>query len=267
VGEFFSQARALDLKDDQKEKLDKIDEDLFGEAKEDEEVKNALKEFGALLIDGVKAGRVDTAKLAPHYATLDKAAKDRHEAEAKALNELHEILDAAQRKALAEGLHKRHPGQTKKPPAPAPAPKPAKPPTAPKPPAAQPDKNAAAERLKRRVARVAALLGLDEMQQKRVQPILVRFDVDPLNKTHREQVEKRMQTLITAFEKDEFDATKLDLGKGPKARMENRVAFITSLLAILKADQRDKLARTIERPGARRWGAAIAGEAAPADDE
>lgn len=254
VGQFFNRARALELTDEQKTKLDAIDERLWGAPKEDEVTKQALADFYSALVEGVKAGRIVDAKLQPHYAALEEQAKIRREAEAMALNELHDLLDEGQRKSLVEGLRKRYPN-------------PATTPAKPKKPAPPPDKKRAEERAKRRNARVTALLGLDEKQQKRVEPILVRFDTGPINKAHREQVEKRMRTLLTAFEKEEFDARKLDLGKGPKARMAERVSYVAMLLTILKADQRPKLARTIERPTAKRWGAAIVGDVGPANED
>ena len=254
VGQFFTRARALELTEEQKTKLDAIDERLWAAAPEDETTKNALAEFFAALLEGVKAGRIVDAKLQPHYAALEEQAKLRRESEAVALNELHDLLDDKQRKSLVEGLRKRYPNPADK------AAKPKKPP-------APPDKQRAEERAKRRYARVAALLGLDEKQQLRVKPILVRFDTGAINQAHRDQTDKRMRALLTAFEKDEFDARKLDLGKGPKARMAERVSFVASLLTILKADQRAKLARTLERPTARRWGAAVVGDAGPAADD
>ena len=254
VGQFFTRARALELTDEQKTKLDAIDERLWGAPKEDETTKGALGEFFAALLEGVKAGRIVDTKLQPHYAALEAQAKVRHESEAMALNELHDILDANQRKLLVDGLEKKYPSAADK------AAKPKKP-------APPPDKARAAERSKRRTARVAALLGLDDKQQIRVEPILTRFDTGPINKAHKEQVDKRMRALLAAFEKEEFDALKLDLGKGPKARMAERVSFVATLLAILKADQRAKLARTLERPTAKRWGAAIVGEVGPTGDE
>jgi hypothetical protein len=271
VGEIFTLARVLELKDEQKAKLDAIDDELWGAPKEDDDEKNALKEFWSALEDGVKAGRVDRAKLTPHYAVLDEAAARRRKAEADALNQLHEMLDEAQRKKLTEILRHRHPGakpakpvNAKKPVKPVKPPKPAKPPAKS---AAQIAKEQAAERAKRRSARVTALLGLDPIQQKRVAPILARYDTATANRAHHLEMEKRMQALIKAFEKDEFDAEKLDLGKGPRARMDSRVAFISTLMAVLKPDQRARLAHTIERPSARRWGGAVVGEPGPPDDD
>lgn len=277
TGEVFNLARTLNLKEEQKVALDKIDDELWGETSADEETKTALRDYVGALIDGTKAGKIETAKLGPYYKTLEASSKTRHETEAKALNDLHSMLDADQRKALVEILRRRHPApnaQKPKPNPPIPAPprpsgaKPAAsgvPPALKQPPILN-EKAQQEERLKRRVARMTAMLTLDEPQQKRIEPVLKRFDIDAANKTHREQIDKRMNALINAFEKDEFDATKLDLGKGPRARMESRVDFLTSLLTILKPDQRERLARTIERPSGRWWGGAIAGEAGPIDE-
>lgn len=263
AGALFSRVRALELSDEQTSKLDAIDERLWGAAQDEDDTKVALKEFFAALLDGVKTGHIVEAKLAPHYATLERVAKARHEAEAAALSELHGLLEDDQRKELVEALRKKYPSAAEKAAKAASAAKSAKPAK----PATPADKARVADRAKRRLTRVATLLGLDELQQKRVAPVLARFEVGSRNKALREAQEKRMRALLAVFEKDEFDATKLDLGKGPKARMADRVAYITSLLAILKVDQRDKLARTLQRPGSRHWGAAVVGDVAPVEDE
>lgn len=261
VGELFTRAQRLDLSDEQKSKLDAIDEKLWTPPPEEEDTKGALKDFFAVVLDGVKTGRIVETKLSPHYATLERIAKARHEVEAVALNELHALLEPEQRKDLADALRQKYPSAAEKAAKEAKAPK--KPP---KPPAAA-DKAKQSDRAKRRQARVTSLLGLDELQQKRVAPVLARFETESRNKAVREAQAKRMRALAAAFEKESFDATKLDLGRGPRARMADRVAYISSLLAILKVDQRDKLARTLERPTAKRWGAAIVGDAAPIEDE
>lgn len=260
AGELFTRARALDLSDEQKSKLDAIEEKAWA-PRDEEETKTALKDFFAALLDGVKTGRVVEAKLSPHYATLERIAKARHEAEAAALKELHELLEDEQKKELVEALKKKYPSPAEKAAKEAKAAK--KPPKAP----TAADKAKSADRAKRRHARVTQLLGLDELQQKRVEPVLARFEVESRNKAAREAREKRMRALIAAFEKDSFDPAHLDLGRGPRARMGDRVAFITSLLAILKADQREKLARTLERPTAKRWGAAVVGDAGPMEED
>jgi hypothetical protein len=197
AGELFTRARALDLSDEQKSKLDAIDERLWGSPTEDEETKNAYKEFFAALLDGVKIGHIVEAKLAPHYATLERVAKTRHDAEAAALNELHGLLEDDQRKELVEALQKKYPSPAEK------AAKAAKAAQTQKPvkTLTSPDKVRGAERAKRRHTRVSMLLGLDELQQKRVEPVLARFEVERAT-VLREAHDKSMRALIVAFEKE-----------------------------------------------------------------
>jgi hypothetical protein len=61
-----------------------------------------------------------------------------------------------------------------------------------------------------------------------------------------------MDTLLAAFEKDAFDAKKLDLsatpGKKPTEGLDRQVKYLELLLPILTAGQRDRLAASIERP-------------------
>jgi len=267
VGAVFDAARSVELSEEQSVALDQSEAELWVPPKDDGSVSHAYRELGAAIIEGVKAGRIDDKKLAPHYAVLEKVTVERRAAETAALKKLHPLLSTDQRKALVALLRRRHPVPGAKPePATAERPLEPKPVTQAKSAAAR-EKEEAAEHAKRRNARVTSLLGLDATQSRRVEPILVRYDAAPANKAHRAELSKRMHRLIDAFEKDELDATTLDLGKGPRPRIQKRVELITALLMILKADQWDKLARTIERPGARYWGGSVVGEDAPAEDE
>jgi Spy/CpxP family protein refolding chaperone len=250
VGELFGRARRLALTDEQRSAVDRLDQELWG-PQQDEQLKTALKEFVELLIAGVNAGRIDTRKLAPWRAAIEKAAETRREREAAALGELHGVLEPAQRKRLVALTRKDHPTAR-------PQRKAAKP--------AKPDPRRGAERSKRRLARVGALLGLDEAQKRRVDAVLARFDPEKSNQAHAAALAKRRQKLLEVFEQDDPDASQLDLGAGPRAMLEHRVAFLTALLGVIKANQRAKLARTIERPTAARWGGAIAGQKGPVAD-
>jgi hypothetical protein len=251
AGELFGRARALKLDDEQRAVLDRLDQELWG-PRDEQELKTALKELVGLLVAGVKAGRIDTAKLAPHHATIEQAAAARREREADALGELHGVLEPAQRKRLVEMVRRAHPA------------KPSKPKKSAK--AVEPERKREAERSKRRLARVAALLGLDEAQKRRVDAVLVRFDPEQANKAHSAELDKRRQALLAIFEQDDPDASQLDLGAGPRAMLQHRVAFLTALLGVIKANQRDKLARTIERPAGTRWAGVILGQPGPVAD-
>jgi hypothetical protein len=64
----------------------------------------------------------------------------------------------------------------------------------------------------------------------------------------------RADALMSAFAQDGFDAKRLDLGiasgKSPHELIEREVRFLSQLLAVLRPEQRDKLAVTREQ-GAR----------------
>lgn len=263
AGELVTRARALELSDEQKSKLDAVEAKLGGSPTDEEETKNAYKLFFAALLDGVKTGQVVEQKLLPHYATLDRIARARAATEATALGELHGLLEEDQRKELIAGLRKKYPTAAEKAASDAKAAKEGK---AKKPNAAA-EETRRADRNKRRNARVTKLLELDEKQQQRVSSVLIRFDTELRNRAQREARDRRMRALLAAFDKPTFTAAGLDLGRGPRSRVADRVAYVNALLAILKVDQRDKLARTLERPTSKRWGAAIVGDTGPADDD
>ena len=64
-------------------------------------------------------------------------------------------------------------------------------------------------------------------------------------------MKKRMDTLLTAFEADAFDAKKMDMaimpGKKPHEMLDKHVQFFTQLLPLLKPEQREKLAASMDR--------------------
>ena len=101
AGMFLRTARGLDLKDAQKATLDKLDDSL---KTEDSAMKDEMKAMHADLNAGVKAGKIDTAKVQAHYAAIDKAGQMHQDKQADALNGLHAALDATQRKALTASM-------------------------------------------------------------------------------------------------------------------------------------------------------------------
>jgi len=82
--------------------------------------------------------------------------------------------------------------------------------------------------------------------------------------TRREEMKKRSDALYAAFEGDGFDAKKLELGPPMSKKMsdatDRHVQVLSQLIAILKPEQRDKLAARMDRPGPGRVGY-------PVDDE
>lgn len=236
VGVMLHAARELDLKDAQKATLDKLEQALHAD---DGAPKPEFKDFHASLVAGVRAGKIDTAKLEPGYAAIEKAMKARTDKDADALNGLYAALEPAQRKAVTaaarakqaerEAKHAEHKADAPKP---------------------------DADFAKRRLERMTKELDLDAAQQKSVEALLAK---DPPPKAAMEamqaEMKKRMDALLTAFEGDGFDAKKLDLapmpGKKMREGMEHHVQFMSQLLPILKPEQREKLAVKMETPPAR----------------
>lgn len=70
----------------------------------------AQRDFHKALASGVRAGKIDVAGLAPHYAALEKNATETSQKMHAALNKLHQTLDATQRQALVAALEKRTAG-------------------------------------------------------------------------------------------------------------------------------------------------------------
>ncbi len=244
-GRLITAALALDLKDDQRETVNKLQEDPTENGPPGDKPdgqKKSMEELNQEIAAGIKAGKIETAKLEPHYAAMDEAHKTRQEAEAKKLNDLHAALTPEQRKALVVAVKAK---QTERPGM--------RPPDdAKEQPKVDPaeQKQRKAEFQKRELVRMTKELGLDEAQQKDVEKLLAKQkDEKPDFKATRDANDKRMDKLLTAFEKDTFDATKIELSAKPAMRdhAKQMVDYLNALLKIVKPEQRDKLAATVER--------------------
>jgi Spy/CpxP family protein refolding chaperone len=243
----FQAARALDLKDDQKAKVDAAEKTAHAgmdEAARDA-MKAASKDLHAELVLGIKAGKIDNAKLEPKYAALEKLTAASHAKEAEALTALHDALDATQRKAVTASVRAKQAAREAK--------------------MAHrgghdggaPDGGAAHFQTKRTLGGLTRGLELDAEQEKKVDALVAKDD----GKGHPDPAEmkKHVEALLTAFEADKLDAKKLDAFDAKKARgpMEAETKLLTQLLPILKPEQREKLAARMEKgpsPHGRRGG-------------
>jgi hypothetical protein len=214
--------------------------------------------FHSELAAEVRAGKIDTAKLAPLAEALDTSLERRAGKAATALSALHDMLAPAERMALTEAIRmaqKAHEAQH----------------------------NDLAEWRKNKVDRLTRELDLDDAQQKRVEALLARgaprlANIDKMKGVHA----KRREALLTAFEGDSFDPKKYELRSAewdhriipagttlqivngqpvfPKIAYtteEHQVSFLGHLLPILKPDQLVKLAKQMDRPhvyGGEGWG-------------
>jgi Spy/CpxP family protein refolding chaperone len=237
----FRATNDLTLTDTQKDSLAKLEATLKAD---DDGIRTAMKAFRADLLAGVKAGKLDTAKMTADDAVVDKAIADHQDKEATALNSLHTLLDPAQRTAAVAAVrakqadHEAHMAGWMK------------------------DKDGDGgppDWGKKRLDKLTADLTLDAGQQKQVTAILTKA-ADPPNaagmQSRWDDHKKRIDALLTSFAGDTFDAKKADLtilpGKTAHDPMDHMVAFFTQLLPILHPDQRDKLAASMDRPfGAR----------------
>src|SRR5687767_11394013 len=92
-------------------------------------------------------------------------------------------------------------------------------------------------------------LDLDAEQQKKVEAALPKAGKGAPEA--REDAKKRLDAVLTAFEKDGFDAKKLAAPdpKHARAPLEQEAQFITAIVPVLKPEQREKLATTMTRGG------------------
>lgn len=229
AGMLLAGARDLKLTPEQTKKLDEL---AASSRKADDaggETRDEMKKMHAELVAGIKAGKIDAAKLEQHAAVLQKAGEARREREIATLNGLHAALDASQRKDLVEKLRARQ--------------RPTR--------AGRADRPARPELAKRQVDRWTRELGLSEEQQKKATALMEKRPAGE-KKRDPEAANERREALLAAFEKDTFDAKTLDLGPaGGKPRAAEMAKQMNELLAILEPGQREKLAASFER-GSRR---------------
>jgi Spy/CpxP family protein refolding chaperone len=259
VPQMLEAADGLELKDEQKAAIDKLEEQMTG----DRGGPNEFKEYRTALIAGIRAGKIDTAAMAPLKANLEKAMQARKDKEAERLNALYAALEPAQRKTLVAAFRAKQierearfdsrRGDGGAPAASASASASAKPPEG--------------EWKKQRTERLTKDLDLDAAQQKSVDALFAKGEhpTPALMETMREERKKRMDAMLTAFEGEGFDAKKLDLWPMDAKKMgqgtDRHLQSLTQLLAILKPEQREKLASRMDQ------GARGAKTGYPVDDE
>jgi Spy/CpxP family protein refolding chaperone len=225
AGSFFRAAQGTDLNDDQKASIAKLEEPLQGEP-------GPRREMTALhadLVAGVKDGKIDASKVAADEAAVAKMLASREEEQATALTGLHDALTPAQRGAVGDAVRTAR----ERPP--------------PSPPAGAPDWAA------RRLDHMKSQLVLDEDQQKQVAAVLARVAPTPAAaQAHYDALKKQAEAAATAFEKDTFDAKKIDLSAAPGKKVtdpfDRQIKYITLLLPILTPGQRDRFATLMEHP-------------------
>jgi Spy/CpxP family protein refolding chaperone len=230
----FQAARGLGLTGDTLKKVD--DAEKLAAPSGDNAARDAAKELHAEVIAGIKANRIDPAKLEPKYAALERISLAEHDKEAASLNALYAALDATQRKAVVASaratLAKRDERMSHR--------------DSDRGDAGGPD-GGRANAGKRSLDRMMRGIELDAEQQKKIEALARKDDLkgrfDPA------EANKRLEVLLEAFEKDSFDAKKVDTfdAKKHRAVLEEETKLVTQILPILKPEQREKLAARMER--------------------
>lgn len=225
-------AYELNLTDDQKATLDKLEDALYSDPATTPWV--ASKAFQTDLVAGIRAAKLDNTKLQLDYAAIDKAVAAAQGREAEALNGLHAALDATQRQALVDQVRTRRAAREAR-----------------ERPLVGPD-GGVVDPAKRRLDRLTAEFTLDDTQKKAVAALLARDSTmtTPAIQARRAAYQKRVDAMLGEFTTDSFDAKKVDLTTGAKTphdSAEHTAAFIAGLLGILHPDQREKLAMRTER--------------------
>jgi Spy/CpxP family protein refolding chaperone len=100
----FHDAHDLDLTPQEQDGLQPIEGTLKGD---DDAVRTAMRAFRTDLSAGLKAGKLDTAKLTADDAVVDKAMAEHAANEGAALDQLHALLTPAQRSTLVTSIQTR----------------------------------------------------------------------------------------------------------------------------------------------------------------
>jgi Spy/CpxP family protein refolding chaperone len=237
AGVLLKGAYEFPLNPDQRAALDKAEDQLY--ADNATSPWTALKSYNGDLVAGIRAGKLDPAKLKTDYDAVDQAVQAGQGREADALNALHATLEAQQRQALAAQVKGRREASMRRMPTAA--------------------DGGPMDLVKNRLTRLTRQLGLDDAQQKSVGALLAKDTTLTATavQARRDAAQKQLETLLGEFAKDTFDAKKVDLAQGgaktPHEQIEHHASFVGQLLPILHPDQREKLAvqteRMANRPG------------------
>ncbi len=225
AGLLLMATRSVELKDDQKAKIEAIAEPFKG----GDPLKDDAKALHTELVAEVKAGKIENAKLEPLLAALEKAAKEQHDKENNALDALYAALEPAQRAKMVAQVRSRNEARE----------------AAMK---AQGGPDGGARPLvdgmaAKWIERLTKPLDLDAAQQAKVTALVPKPDPKKADEEHLER-KKQTDALLAAFEKEGFDAKKLPALDPKKARapFQEHIKLLTQLIAILKPEQREKLA-------------------------
>lgn len=231
----FQAARTLELTAEQRQKVEAAEQ--LGAPPSDSAARDAANDVNAEVIAGIRAGQIDTAKLEPKYASVEKLAVTQRDKEIASVSALHAALDGAQRKAVVASVRAKQAKREER---------------GPRKEAGDGGAADARKGPRRSLDRLLRGLDLDAEQQKKVDALAPAAELkgggpDPA------EMKKRIDSLLVAFEKDAFDAKKTDAFdvKKNRAALEEETKLLSQILPILKPEQREKLAARRDRSSPR----------------
>ncbi|MCC6645502.1 MAG: periplasmic heavy metal sensor [Polyangiaceae bacterium] len=247
IARLVHEADGLELSDAQRATVEKLEQDL----KPAPGARADRKEEHDALVAGVRAGRIDPAKIDAARADLDKAQAAQRERELSTLAALHAALQPAQRKALVAAAREKQEKRDRHDDGGDPR-----------------QKGDPTGFATRRAERLTKQLELDPAQQKKVEALVAKTRPEapaPAElEASRAASKARVLALWAAFEADAFDPKKLEAAPPAPAKARARgkqdLSFLAELLPILRPDQRERLAASMEKRAMRRGG----GEGRPA---
>ena len=225
----FHAAHKLDLTGTQRSTIDGLATQMRGgDHAAEASSRHAMR---AALVQGVRAGNVDLAALQPMEASAATARQARAERRATALNGLWAALQPAQRTALVASVREHqakraahwanHEGE-----------------------------HTPGSFAQKRLAHLTTQLGLDAAQQTAVGNLLAKGEsaTPAAREARHAQMKAHREAFLSAFQGDAFDASKLQLSSGREGIGQSRRAeFLAQLVPILRADQRETLASSMEK--------------------
>jgi Spy/CpxP family protein refolding chaperone len=229
AGMLFHAARQLDLTEAQRSTVDQLSQQLHGSRGGARAEHQAVQ---ASLVEGVRAGSIDMTRVAPLQASADAARQARAQREATALNGLWNVLQPAQRQTLVSNVRAKQADHAERW-------------------NGQHEGHAAGAWQQKRLDHLTAQLDLDAAQQQKVAALLAAEPqpAPAARQAQHQAMKARTEALLTAFAADSFDAQKLDLAPAAEHRMgagQHRAQFLAQLVPVLRADQREKLAVSME---------------------
>jgi Spy/CpxP family protein refolding chaperone len=202
---------------------------------------NAFEGIHADLAAQIRAGSMNPTKIQSDEGAAVSAVQSHMSKEADILNGLHGVLDGTQRRAAVAAVRARMSGRTE-----------AQAGTAAQGGTSGGETMSDQDMANKKLEHLTRKLDLDANQQQQVGAIIAQEQRPEGMSTMMEERQRRMDAILAGFESDSFDARTLmppasAIGDMVQMTTNRHVDFLTKIVPILRPEQREKLAMTIER--------------------